>query len=127
VLAKAIGRDHAKSEQNYRKEGAKKQKRTRSTFTLIETFTFPRGLPQGDHSFISPLLCLNDLRVENPLRVLMSLMLRIQLHLLTSQLHLQLAQFKGQLLLSLTRAKKARVIPRERLLPHKKEGNKKRE
>jgi hypothetical protein len=96
VLVKAIGRDHAKSEQNYRKEEAKKPKRSQSTFTLLlETFTFPRGLPQDGHDFIPPLLRLNDLRVENPLRVLTPLALRTQLHLLTSQLRLQLAQFKG--------------------------------
>jgi hypothetical protein len=48
------------------------------------------------------------------------LALGIHLHLLPGLLRLQLAQFNGQLLLSLTRAKEARVIPRERLLSQKK-------
>jgi hypothetical protein len=50
----------------------------------------------------------------------------IQLHILTGQLHLQLAHFKGQFLLSLTQAKENGVIPREGLLPQKKKGNEKK-
>jgi hypothetical protein len=52
--------------------------RTRDTFTLLlETFRFPRGLPQDGHGFTPPLLCLNDLHAESPLKVLTPLALRI--------------------------------------------------
>jgi hypothetical protein len=49
----------------------------------------------------------------------------IQLHLLIGQLRLPLAQFEDQLLLSLTRAKEVRVIPRG-LISQKKEENEKK-